>query len=276
MDLVTPASLSTTLLPGLMLASLLAAEQPPPAPQQPKDQGYERLEPGPTRTAPTQGLSRMNLDNIAIDFYLKKPPGQGTWPGIVLVHDGGGMSPGVLRLVDELASKGFIVIAPDLYGGKYALDDDKARELSVVMDEQAALAILDALAAHLKNQVEVGDHRVGIVGFDTGGRLAMKAAIGSRDVSAVAVVYARSPGDPETIRRVGCPLMAVFAGKDDMIPPRESETLREALEAMGDRGRVAILPGAGHGFMKDTDPRYDPSAAGQAWARIVAFLRENL
>jgi len=261
-----------------LLAAALAAPAPPDAPpSQPQTTpGYETRQASPMRTAPTQGTSRMNIEGRAIDFYMKKPLGEGTWPGVVLLHDSRGLSTSNMKLVDKLSSEGFIVMAPDLYGGKVALDDDKGRELSVLMDQEAALATIEVLAAHLRATGDVGDHRVGLLGFDLGGRLALQGAIGSRDISAVAVAYSRSPGDADTIRRVSCPVLGIFAGKDGLIPPRETETLREALQAAGRSAQTVVYEEAGHGFMKEGEPEYDTGAAAAAWSRIVGFLRENL
>ena len=58
---------------------------------------------------------------------------------------------------------------------------------------------------------------------------------------------------------------------------RTSSELRGRLAEADAPSEVVIYPGAGHAFMNDTRPAaFRPEIARQAWARTLAFLREQL
>ena len=47
--------------------------------------------------------------------HVARPAGEGTWPGVVVVHDALGMTTELKNQADWLAESGFVAVAPDLY-----------------------------------------------------------------------------------------------------------------------------------------------------------------
>ena len=86
--------------------------------------------------------------------------------------------------------------------------------------------------------------------------------------------YGNTPEPVEAVK-VKAPLLVQQAEVDDRInaawPAYEA-----ALKSAGVKYIAYRYPGTQHGFNNDTTPRYDAPAAASAWARTVAFFRQQL
>jgi carboxymethylenebutenolidase len=68
------------------------------------------------------------------------------------------------------------------------------------------------------------------------------------------------------------PVLALYGQDDDLIAV---ETVDEA-QRRNDHGQWLLYEGAGHGFLDIAGDGYEPAAAEDAWARILAFFRATL
>ena len=206
------------------------------------------------------------MGDIAVPFFMPTPAAPPPWPGVVVVMEGNGISPQLLRVCERLAAEGYAAVAPDLFWRFGGSNPEAAGEHYTQLRHSDGRDDIRQCVAWLR---AIGAPKVGITGFCMGGRLTYLAATRGVDVDCAAPFYgagiAQALGDPS------CPLLAFFGGTDEWIPTDDIEAVRAR---HGDD--VVVYPGAGHGFMRDGSDSYDEAAATDAWKRLLDFLSTNL
>ena len=217
--------------------------------------------------------------------YLASPAGAGPAPGVLVVHEAFGLTDEIRAHADRLAAAGYLALAPDLFSWSLTPRCLAATVLALSRGSGRVFDDLDAarswLAAH-----ERGTGTVGIVGFCMGGGLALACAPRG-GYGAAAPNYGDVPADAERKLAGICPVVASFGSRDRYLRGHP-DRLRRALESLHVAHDVKVYEGNTHGFIhphpgllaKITGAllpvEYDPEAAEDAWARILAFFAEHL
>ena len=197
-------------------------------------------------------------------------------PGLILVHEWGGLTEHIRRIADRFGQAGFVVLAPDLYDGKVTKDAGEAGRLMQTLDQKKALATLDTAVSYLKQQPGVRSEAIGVTGFCMGGSFALLLACHNKNIRASAPFYGDVPPD-DALKQLNAPVLFIGAELDQWITTDKMERLREAMQRYGKEGEVVIYAGANHAFFNDTRPEvYNREAAEDAWQRVVAFLSDKL
>lgn len=217
--------------------------------------------------------------------YLAVPDGPGPWPGVVVIHDVGGLTDDIRRHADRLATAGFLAAAPNLYRGnaiRCVVGMMRSLKTGVGPAVDDVEAVRDLIAADPRCT-----GRMGAVGFCIGGGMCLVLAPrGSFD--ATAPNYGNWPADVDSLRRA-CPVVASY-GADDPTLKGAAARLSALLEDAGVPHDVEEYPGVGHSFMNDwrNAPlrlrifemlpgfRYSEAASDDAWRRITEFFGAHL
>jgi carboxymethylenebutenolidase len=224
--------------------------------------------------------SWIDLDRSRAKAWLARPTAGAEGPGVLLLHAWWGLNETIRQFADRLADEGFIVLAPDMFGG-VVVDTGEAAEREVSQRDAAwkeTLAIVrDGAERVLGDRGEIG-RGIGVVGFSFGAAYAIElAAEPPPDLAIDAVVLCYGTGWEHDWSSSAAAFQGHYAENDQFESAESVDGLEASLRAGGRTVDFHRYPGVGHWFMEpDRADAYDAAAAELAFGRIVAFLRENL
>lgn len=186
--------------------------------------------------------------------------------GLLICHEWWGIQPHNLAWAEAFAERGWRVCVVDLYGGRSTRDQEEASALMRGVDQDAADRTLLAALEALKRP----GRKLAALGVSFGGREALRAATLDPAVSATVAGYCSLETDAERLKRLGGPVLALYADQERSWPEKQQQ-FEAAMAAAGKTAEARVYP-AQHGFMDTHSTKYDPDCAAQAWTAIHAFL----
>lgn len=223
--------------------------------------------------------------DVPVEIFV--PAGAGRFPVVVFLHGRRGLDE-LTRLVPlRIAARGFTVVAPDLFSGRF-IDKFPVRH-DPALEEDAALAIDFALGlpeAH-------GQAKTCVVSHTRGGYYGLKALVTkARQPKAACYVsyypHWQHPEAPEAaqvyqyapeVDALQVPLLVFIGEHEQYQRARPILAGIASLRAKNRDARLIVYPGVGRGFdFRPPEVRTfaDDLAAMDSTARAAAFMRRHL
>jgi carboxymethylenebutenolidase len=227
--------------------------------------------------------------------HVLTPDGAGPWPGVIFYMDAFGIRPGMIQMATHVASRGYVVLLPDLFyrHGPYGpldptevLKGDFRAVVGPLMgstDNHKAAEDTASFIAYLDSRPDVAGETIGTVGFCMGGGMAVTAAAWYPDRVAAAVSFhggrlaTDEPTSPHLLLdKVKAELYIAVADNDQSYPPEMAGRFEAALNAAHVRHRTELYVDKLHGWMKPDLPVYDAEAAERGWSELFALYGRTL
>jgi carboxymethylenebutenolidase len=206
--------------------------------------------------------------------YLARPAANGTYPGVIVIHENRGLLPHFEDVSRRYAKNGFVALAVDL-ASRLGGSATAGQQVGQVKAEDA-VADLQAGLDYLKAQSFVKASALGVTGFCFGGGYTFDLTAASRDIKAAAPYYGTAN------RALGMGLAATQAavlvhyGATDTRITGERPNVEAALQQTGRPYQIMVHEGAGHAFFNDTGGSYNEKAATDAWNATLTWFRQHL
>jgi carboxymethylenebutenolidase len=209
--------------------------------------------------------------------YLALPRSDQPAPTIMLVHAWWGLNDFFKQMCDRLAQAGFVVFAPDLYGGKVATTIEQAEIYRNEFDAtwKDALAMLRRTVTTLRQHPRANQQPIGVIAVSLGVYFALELTDTlPEDIGAAVVLYGTREGGYAGTKGA---IQAHFAGNDDFEPQSEVDKMEVGLQAAGVDYTFYTYPNTGHWFFESDRPdAYNAEAAELVWERMLSFLKAKL
>jgi carboxymethylenebutenolidase len=239
------------------------------------------------RTDVLAGDTLITVSGARLPGYFARPRRAGTLPTVIVIEGIFGIQPFIKSVCRQLATLGYLAVAPDLYAWLADLEtmNDAAAIMRQVILKAPDATLLSALGSTIDwATAHSGDKtRMGTIGFGRGGRDAWLFAEHEPRLRAAVAFYGPVSGPTNATQPHGpihyakslkCPLLGLYGGADPYISQADVFAAQARAHDAGKIVEIVYFPDAGPRFYDSSGPTYDRVDADEAWHRTIAWLRQ--
>jgi carboxymethylenebutenolidase len=218
-------------------------------------------------------ISITSRDGRPFEAYLTMAPG-GPAPAIVIVPSIFGVTDAFKTSLDRYASKGFIVIAPDIFWRTHPgpltpdrREEGQARMRAYDFDEglDDLRRTVDALA-----RLPEWNGKFGIFGYCFGGKHAFVGITRLGADAGAAFHGTQIHTVLDEADKLDKPFSFHYGEDDHVVPMDQVDAIKAALA--GKDGEIYVYPGVGHSFALPDNPTYHAEAASISEERALKMF----
>jgi len=224
------------------------------------------------------------VDGRSFPGWLADGSGGRSAPGILVVHEGPGLTEHCKERARRLGELGYVAYAMDLYG-EPGLSLERAKEIvRELRADRATLvrrtgAALDLVEAHPGADAA----RSAAIGFCFGGTAVLELARSGRDLRAVVGFHAGLDEEPRDGGAIRARVLMCLGAADPVVTARHRDAFTSEMTTAGVDWQMILYGGVGHSFTNREIEAYDfpgfaydEVADRRSWRAMRAFLDEVL
>lgn len=217
--------------------------------------------------------------------YLADGSGGRRVPGILVAHEGGGLTDHVKARALMLADLGYVAFAMDLFGETdLSLERAKAIVQALRADVPALRGRADAALQLLKAHPGVDATRLAAIGFCFGGTAMLELARGGAELACLVGFHpGLTTSTPEEARAIRGKLLMCLGASDPVVTAAERDAFAAEMTAAQVDWQMHLYGGVGHSFTnREIDAwnipgfAYDAVADRRSWLAMRHALDETL
>ena len=209
-------------------------------------------------------------------------------PGLLLIPTSQGHTDFIKQRSTELAELGYIVFVADVIGPvNKQLNLQEAEEAVNYLYEDRSLMRERANEglSILRQQKNIDESKLGCVGFDFGGTVALELARSGAPMSCFISFYGRLDGPPDAmvVNQIRGSILLLQGADDPRIPDEQLINFEEEMRNAGADWQMNVYGNAVHGFSNpdfgfeiENGIAYNYKADKRSWEALKIFLREHL
>ncbi|MFZ1081549.1 MAG: dienelactone hydrolase family protein, partial [Candidatus Kryptoniota bacterium] len=215
--------------------------------------------------------------NDSVSAYLAEPASGGKHPALIVIHEWWGLTDWIKQDARDLAERGYVALAIDLYRGGLTANPQEAYKLMMSVSHDRSITDLRAAFDYLTSMPEVNSSKIGVIGWCMGGSYSFIAAVNLPKLAACVIDYGKVDTTRADVVRISSPVLCNFAELDKAYTPAMGKAFAEEMKTDGKKIEFHIYPDVNHAFMNPNNASgYNESQTKLAWKSIYAFLDKYL
>lgn len=199
---------------------------------------------------------------------------------MLLLPDNLGLRAFYDQLATRFAEHGHTTVAVDYFGRSDGVARDRPADFPVLphLGQLRRNSLYMDFATGIAALRTAGCAAVVAVGFCLGGRFAFLTADPAFGLAGTVGCYGApdviggAPGPIQRAPELAAPILGLFGGADDGIPPDTVARFDDALTDAGVRHDIVTYPGAPHGFFDQSLAEQHADACADVWRRFLGFI----